>query len=185
MQEVLDEADFDSIAPKDTTENIDNFESDIDSYKQDKIDTNKQQNDKTSESENNEKEETQKLGGDIEAIENEIYSLAETNPRLAMSQLGTQLEHSLRYLVHAKGETPGMSFYDVLDQLEKDPKIDSRFLNIADEIRQARNEAVHAAEFESDEMYGLIDVGLDLLRYINNVTKSDKIPDDEPPIENI
>lgn len=121
---------------------------------------------------------SQNLGGSVDKISKEIYELADDNPRLAIAKLGMEIEHGLAHLIQTKGETPSMQYSEMLHQLRNDPDIDSRFINIAEEIRHARNEAVHSAEFSLENTAGLIDVGLDLLRYINKSTKSKKIPEE-------
>lgn len=120
------------------------------------------------------------LGGNIDEIINEIYSLADENPRLAIAKLGMELEHGIRHLLYAKGEIPHMHYHQMLEQLRNNPEIDNRFINIAMEIRQARNEAVHSAEFNPKNTAGLIDVGIDMLKYINKNTKTGKIPEGDP-----
>lgn len=124
------------------------------------------------------KRDSQNLGGSVDEISDEIYNLADDNPRLAIAKLGMELEHGLAHLIQTKGEKPHMQYHGMLEQLRDDPDIDSRFISIAEEIRQARNEAVHSAKFSSENTAGLIDVGLDLLRYINKSTKSEKIPEE-------
>ena len=117
------------------------------------------------------------LGGDVDKIANQIYFLADNNPRLAISRLGMELEHGIRHLIRAKGETPHMHYNQMLKQLHKHSEIDERFLDIAQEIRQARNEVVHSAEYNVEDTAALIDVGIDLLRYINKATETEKIPE--------
>lgn len=162
MQEVLDDAGLESVPQSETDEGS-----------PEEIEESAEDNQRV--------KENHTLGGDVTEIANEIYSLADDDPRLAIAKLGMELEHGLRHLIHAKGQTPGMQFQKMLDQLRDDPDIDARFIGIAQEIRQARNKAVHSSEFDPEKAAGLIDIGIDLLKYINNVTKSGKIPESEPP----
>lgn len=126
---------------------------------------------------------TENLGGYVDEIAEELYSLAENNPRLAISKLGMELEHGLRHLIHSKGMTPALQYQDMIAQLRKNEAIDERFIHVAQQVRHARNEAVHSTEFDIENTAGLIEVGMDLLKYINESTKSEKIPQEEPPTQ--
>lgn len=174
MQEVLDEAGFERHERKKDVSNGDAVQS-----KEEEEEEERDAGESKKEPVGSGEVET--LGGNVDKIATNIYQLANSNPRMAISQLGMELEHGLRHLIHAKGKTPRLQYHEMLNQLEEDPEIDSRFLSIAREIRYARNEAVHSAEFKTRDMAGLIDVGIDLLRYINQATESEKIPEREPP----
>lgn len=169
MQEILEETDFESASPDEFDDETGNGG----------VSSNGEPNGENG-GVTHDSREVDKLGGNVDEIADEIYGLADENPRLAISRLGMELEHGIKHLIDAKGGTPAVQFNEMLHQLRDDPSIDSRFIGIAEEVRHARNEAVHSAKFDSDNMVGLIDVGLDLLRYINKSTPSQKIPQDDP-----
>lgn len=179
MQEVLEESEFVSSPGRDSTYDIEESPEEGEEHSEEDEEHSEEDEERpvTTPSQRVLEEDSQNLGGNVDEIANEIYALADDNPRLAIAKLGMELEHGLAHLIESKGETPQMQYSEMLHQLHNNSNIDSRFISIAEEIRSARNEAIHSVEFNLENTAGLIDVGLDLLRYINKSTESGKIPE--------
>jgi hypothetical protein len=118
------------------------------------------------------------MGGEIDDISDDIYRLLETNPRVALARLRMELEEAVRELLsksnldntlrHKSG-----AYRSAVSQArlltEQYEEVGNNFLESYMSVRSLCNSAIHGEEVKTEDAIEIVDLGLDLLRYLSNI----------------
>lgn len=113
------------------------------------------------------------IGGDTDSISGEIYYFLDRNPRVALAKLRRALEEEIRKTVekHDESETSSQNHnyrspLQAAEALVELGLVDDKFIHSYYQVRNLCNKAIHGEEVRTQDAIDIVDLGLDLLRYV-------------------
>lgn len=122
-----------------------------------------------------EKEVVGDLGGSPDKIARDLYSLLDKSPRTALAKLRMETEEAInRYLVLKGYDVDrNMSVQKMYKYMEDDEELSKGFFDAHRKVRELCNRAIHGEEVRMDDAVDIIQMGIDLLRYLDQKSKSE------------
>jgi hypothetical protein len=110
------------------------------------------------------------------ALEDQLLQLAETDPALALARLRIEIEQRLRSLADISSKSlqqkkvmSRLGIRQLSRILLKEETLDRKAFEAIEEIIDVLNKAVHGIKIESNEAIRVVDTGLTLLHYLDNL----------------
>lgn len=108
-------------------------------------------------------------GKPVHEISENIYDLAQNDPRLALVKLRSEIEGTARKLAEKRHSGPILSDKNLMNVLHDENLIPDEIVNTYSDVLQAYNAAIHYENVNFGEVLDAIEVGLDLLGYLKSV----------------
>lgn len=122
------------------------------------------------------------LGGDPDQIAQDIYSVLDYSPRAALAKLRMETEEALNnYLAIREFPVDNSARYnDLRNFMLEDDFLERDFIGTYESVRDLCNRAIHGEEVDTDEAVDIVQIGIDLIRYLNEMSK--RREEDKEPI---
>jgi hypothetical protein len=116
------------------------------------------------------------IGGSIDQISDEIYSLLEKNPRVALAKLRMELEEEIRRTIQnhqassiSEQNPQHLQPSEQARVLKYIGIVDENFVQSYVEVRELCNKAIHGEEIKTQDAIDIVDLGLNILRYLKSI----------------
>lgn len=114
-------------------------------------------------------------GASVDEISDDIYSMAQENPRIALVKLRSEIEGTARELAEKRGTGPIISNKNLLDVIRDNNLLRSEIVDTYSEVQEVYTKTIEQNEVNFGDVLDAIDVGLDLLKYLKSVGYDDKL----------